>query len=566
MIILRQLTSAVIHVGPFVATTDATTPSTAVDISAITIPPQIFKNESTAGTTCDGNTWGTLTDGANSYGWYHFSADSSDTEFCGSWSLTINAASTALPIFVQGRVLPANVFDALYPATTVASSIPIVGDDGVIITTSTVVKANIAEITGSTSLASHLSELTSHTTDFLSSNDNLLLISTDQGYIGSDGNVTITADAQDLSGSLDVNINAINGDTCDATNFQAWIDAAISANDSKTLLSTDASFLTGDATAVIASISTVVSADILKINGDSCDANNMQTWLNNTIGTDNLTLISADAQDLSGTLSVDVNAISGDTCDANNFVAWLDNGIGADNKALVSSDESWLTGDATAVITSSTISLSANLTAINGDTCDANNFQAWLDAAIGTDNKTLISADAQDLSGSLSVDINAISGDTCDVNNLGGWIDTGIGTDSKTLISADAQDLTATFSVNVNAINGSTSSVDNLTNFTSHTSEIFEDNWGVVVGSILGDTCTAQDLVDHSSLVANLDAAISSRSSDNAAAIFDTCSVLATSAGAAESLSFEQLLVRGYQLLNNEWMSVMPAARPPLET
>ena len=431
MIILRQLTSAVIHVGPFVATTDATTPSTAIAISAITIPPQIFKNQSTAGTTCDGNTWDELQSGGQSYGWYHFSADSSDTEFCGSWSLTINAASTALPVFVQGRVVPQAVYDGLFPSTTVASSVGIVGSAGMIVTTSTTVKANIAEIIGSTSMASHLSELTSHTTDFLSANDSLLLVSSDSGLVGTDGQALISADAQDLSGSLDVNVNAINGDTCDATNFQAWIDAAISANDSKTLLSTDASWLTGDATAVLASISTVVNADVIKINGDSCDVNNMQAWLNNTIGTDNLTLISADAQDLSGSLSVDVNAISGDTCDANNFVGWLDNGIGADNKALVSSDESWLTGDATAVIVTTSTSIKANVT------------------------------------------------------------------------------------------------------------------------EVIGDTCTAQDLVDHSSLVANLDAAISSRSSDNAAAIFDTCSVLATSAGAAESLSFEQLLVRGYQLLNN---------------
>jgi len=420
MIILRQLTSAVIHVGPFVATTDATTPSTAVAISAITIPPQIFKNESTAGTTCDGNTWGTLTDGANSYGWYHFSADSSDTEFCGSWSLTINAASTALPVFVQGRVLPANVFDSLYPATTIAG--------------------------------------------------------------------------MDM---LEVDTNAISGDTCDANNFQAWLDTAI--------------------------------------------------------GTDDKTLISADAQNLEDTLDVNVGAIGGDSCNVAEFAAWINAAISAnDSKTLLSTDASWLTGDATAVLASISTVVNADVIKINGDTCDANNFQAWLNNTIGTDNLTLISADAQDLSGSLSVDVNAISGDTCDVNNLGGWIDTAIGTDSKTLVSADAQDLTATFSVNVNAINGSTSSVDNLTNFTSHTSQIFEDNWGVVVGSILGDTSTAQDLVDHSSLVANLDAAISSRSSDNAAAIFDTCSVLATSAGAAESLSFEQLLVRGYQLLNNE--------------
>jgi len=311
MIILRQLTSAVIHVGPFVATTDATTPSTAVAISGITIPPQIFKNESTAGTTCNGNTWGTLTDGANSYGWYHFSADSSDTEFCGSWSLTINAASTALPVFVQGRVLPQNVFDSLYPATTIAGTDYLqvdveqfIGDSCVAnslgqFTTNVILDGgvNVKAINGATSAAYALTYLTSHTTDILSGNDNLLLISTDVAFVGSDGQALISADAQDLSGTLSVNVNAINGDTCDVTNFQAWIDAAISANDSKTLLSTDASWLTGDATAVLASISTVVNADVIKINGDSCDANNMQAWLNNTIGTDNLTLISADAQD-----------------------------------------------------------------------------------------------------------------------------------------------------------------------------------------------------------------------------------------------------------------------------
>ena len=88
--------------------------------------------------------------------------------------------------------------------------------------------------------------------------------------------------------------------------------------------------------------------------------------------------------------------------------------------------------------------MDVNVNAINGDTCDVTNFQAWLDTAIGSDDKNLISADAQNLEDTLDVNVGAIAGDSCNVAEFAAWINAGISpNDQKSLVSTDAAWITA---------------------------------------------------------------------------------------------------------------------------
>ena len=252
--ILRAHTTAIVHIGPFVLSSCVIPPkpSTAIALGAVTAA-EILRHAATSNVVdISGNTWGHI---ENNPGWYHLHLTADNT--CEPGPLTVIVSdSSCLPVFARFQVVPENIYDAIY--STCGATYPvdlsdhwsvdvnsIVGDSCAAdslsqFTTDVVVDGgvNVKAINGATSAAYALTYLTSHTTDIISGNDSLLLISTDNAFVGTDGQILISADAQNLEDTLDVNAGAIAGDTCTANDLLtnssliANLDAAISTRSS----------------------------------------------------------------------------------------------------------------------------------------------------------------------------------------------------------------------------------------------------------------------------------------------------------------------------------------------
>ena len=105
---LRQSTSQVIRIGPFVDSTDGVTPETGLTIANTDI--DLSKD---GGAFASKNSGGATVDGSN--GWYSATLDTTDTATVGVFLLEVTVAG-ALPVWHEYAVLEEAVFDALYDA------------------------------------------------------------------------------------------------------------------------------------------------------------------------------------------------------------------------------------------------------------------------------------------------------------------------------------------------------------------------------------------------------------------------------------------------------------------
>lgn len=109
MIFLRQSTERLVRVGPFVDAGDGVTPETGVTLGAAD-QAELLKS---TGATVDisGATFAAIT-GVD--GWYNLTLTTSHTDTLGPFTVVIQDASVCLPVFMEGMVVSANVWDSLF--------------------------------------------------------------------------------------------------------------------------------------------------------------------------------------------------------------------------------------------------------------------------------------------------------------------------------------------------------------------------------------------------------------------------------------------------------------------
>lgn len=106
MNLLKQSTAAILKLGPFVDDADGVTPETTLSIGQSDI--QISKNGGAFAQTSEGSP--TTTHDAD--GWYPIPLTTTDTGTLGRVVVQV-AMSGALPVWWEGLVVPANVYDSL---------------------------------------------------------------------------------------------------------------------------------------------------------------------------------------------------------------------------------------------------------------------------------------------------------------------------------------------------------------------------------------------------------------------------------------------------------------------
>jgi hypothetical protein len=116
MIPLKLATAITVNVGPFVDTADGFTAKTGLTIAQAAI--RLSKN---GGNFAQSHNAAGATHNEN--GFYSVPLDTTDTDTCGRLKVAITA-SGALPCWVDCEVLPAAVFDALYPASGTSAGLP----------------------------------------------------------------------------------------------------------------------------------------------------------------------------------------------------------------------------------------------------------------------------------------------------------------------------------------------------------------------------------------------------------------------------------------------------------
>ena len=108
MILLRQSTERLVRIGPFVDAGDGVTPETGVTLGAAD-QAELLKS---TGATVDmsGATFAAIT-GVD--GWYNLTLTTSHTDTLGPFTVAVQDASVCLPVFMEGMIVTANVWDSL---------------------------------------------------------------------------------------------------------------------------------------------------------------------------------------------------------------------------------------------------------------------------------------------------------------------------------------------------------------------------------------------------------------------------------------------------------------------
>lgn len=109
---LENGSSAVIMVGPAIASSDGYTPSTAL---ALTTAPAIRLSKNGA---AYGNRGSTIAVASTYAGYYSVSLSSNDTDTLGRLRISIYKSSTHIPFWEDFTVVTPNVYDSLYGGST----------------------------------------------------------------------------------------------------------------------------------------------------------------------------------------------------------------------------------------------------------------------------------------------------------------------------------------------------------------------------------------------------------------------------------------------------------------
>jgi len=191
MMFLKQSTTITVKIGPFLDDSDGKTAETGLTISQADV--RLSKNGGDYGQKNDSNACT-----HDELGEYNCQIDGTDTGTLGRLKLIVHE-SGALPVWHEYMVIPSNVYDSLFSTDKL--------------------QVDAVEISSDSAAA-----------------DSLELFA--ENAKGTDHKVLISTDAQDLSGSLDVNTKKI--EASDATDtIQSSCDDALVANHLDHLLKTD---------------------------------------------------------------------------------------------------------------------------------------------------------------------------------------------------------------------------------------------------------------------------------------------------------------------------------------
>ena len=113
---LRQTTSVIVHIGPFVAVGDGFTPQTGITLTAAD-EAEALKANTSATASISTLTWSAVT-GAD--GWYALSLTTAETNTVGTLTVLVNDDSVCLPVFARFQVLEEAIYDSLFAASAAA--------------------------------------------------------------------------------------------------------------------------------------------------------------------------------------------------------------------------------------------------------------------------------------------------------------------------------------------------------------------------------------------------------------------------------------------------------------
>lgn len=106
---LKQSTSVIVRVGPFVDATDNVTPETGITLGAAD-EAEVLKAAGAAVVDISSNTWAAIT---NCNGWYNLTLTASDTDTVGQLVVVIQDLSVCLPVYCVFQVIEEAIYDAL---------------------------------------------------------------------------------------------------------------------------------------------------------------------------------------------------------------------------------------------------------------------------------------------------------------------------------------------------------------------------------------------------------------------------------------------------------------------
>ncbi len=112
--ILKEDTSVIVHVGPFLSSADAVVPNSAFVLSTGDETGVLKADTSVAAVNISGRTWSAV---VSADGWYSLSLLSSDVDTPGPLTVVINDDSAVLPVFARFQVVEEAIYDALFAAS-----------------------------------------------------------------------------------------------------------------------------------------------------------------------------------------------------------------------------------------------------------------------------------------------------------------------------------------------------------------------------------------------------------------------------------------------------------------
>ena len=160
---LKQSTSVVVLVGPFLDLTDMVTPETGITLGAAD-EAEVRKHGAAAFTDISSNTFTHI-----SNGYYALTLTTTDTNTVGNLEVVVMDTSVCLPIRMDFTVLPANTYDSLIGGTDVlqadVTQIDGVAGDADLLGESVSGNVKVTIDTGSTAAVFQTSNLTEATDD-----------------------------------------------------------------------------------------------------------------------------------------------------------------------------------------------------------------------------------------------------------------------------------------------------------------------------------------------------------------------------------------------------------------
>lgn len=304
---LRQSTSRIVRIGPFVDVSDGATPEAGITLGTAD-EAEILKAGGGASVSIAGNTWAAVT---GSDGWYDLTLTAANTDTVGDLVVVVQDLSVCLPVFAEFQVVEEAVYDELYAASAAGYATQASVDT---------VDANVDLILADTG------ELQ---TDWADGGRLDLILDARAAEASLPSNFSILSISPG-TGIVDADVVRLNGNASTPPRLQQWLtswDSGTIQSDSGTTVRLDAGnssvndFYKGDLIFVYGGTGAGQSRRIVAYNGTTKDATLINAFAT-SLSTDSTYLIVPDG-------TTNVEAISGDATAADNLEAAFD-GTGYD--------------------------------------------------------------------------------------------------------------------------------------------------------------------------------------------------------------------------------------------